>query len=115
METCLYPGCGYKADFISKAHCRSVHEMEREEIEKKYGKSIGVKKRSKMSLQKWVPTQKQIDRAAGFGIGENTLRARGKLGWDVESAIITPIYSPEEVAQNGVGKFEFNINKGAKK
>lgn len=43
METCTFPGCGYKADFISKIHCRLQHDMEREEIYKKYGKKTDLK------------------------------------------------------------------------
>jgi uncharacterized membrane protein YvbJ len=37
METCTYPGCGYRAEFISKIHCRLNHGMEREKMVKKYG------------------------------------------------------------------------------
>jgi len=38
MEVCTYPGCGYRADFISKSHCSIHHDMKREEVFAKYGK-----------------------------------------------------------------------------
>ncbi|PEL12684.1 hypothetical protein [Bacillus sp. AFS017336] len=107
METCLYPGCGYKADFISKIHCRINHAMEREEIEKKYSNPTDNKNRAKMSLLKWLPTQEQIDRAAKYGISVENLRNRGSLGWDPEKAITTPLHSFKECGQNGAKKSDF--------
>lgn len=42
METCTFPGCGYQADFITKAHCKMVHGITREELYSKYGKKTNL-------------------------------------------------------------------------
>jgi hypothetical protein len=34
---CPYPGCGHHGMVITKVHCRTVHNMEREELFEKYG------------------------------------------------------------------------------
>jgi len=115
VETCKYPGCGYKADFISKIHCRINHGMEREEIEKAFGQGTELKNnRAKMSLMKWIPTKAQIKRAAKYGVNESNLKNRGSLGWDQERAITTPIYSLNEAGRNGAKSSDFSF-KGRKK
>lgn len=38
MQVCPYPDCGYRGEFISKAHCRINHNMEQSEVFAKYGK-----------------------------------------------------------------------------
>lgn len=45
MLRCPVPGCKHTGDIITKAHCRIAHNMEREEVKKKYGMPIivGVK------------------------------------------------------------------------
>ena len=37
---CPVPGCTHKAEIITKAHCRIEHDMERDEVKKKYGMPI---------------------------------------------------------------------------
>ena len=39
---CPVPGCTHTADIITKAHCRTVHNMEREEVRERYGMPIVV-------------------------------------------------------------------------
>ena len=34
---CPVPGCNHVAEVITKAHCRIVHGMEREDVKKAYG------------------------------------------------------------------------------
>lgn len=34
---CPFPGCNHVANIITKAHCRIVHNMEREEVGRLYG------------------------------------------------------------------------------
>ncbi|QKE74753.1 hypothetical protein HPK19_19315 [Arthrobacter citreus] len=116
METCKYPGCGYKADFISKVHCRVNHGMEREEIEKEFCKETGVNNnRAKMSLLKWIPTKAQIKHAAKYGVSESNLKNRGALGWDLERAMTTPLHSFNEAGQNGAKKSDFRYKWRDKK
>ncbi len=116
METCKYPGCGYKADFISKVHCRLNHGMEREEIEAKFGSDSRVKNnRAKMSMLKWIPTKEQIKRAAKYEVSESNLKNRGSLGWDPERAITTPLHSFNEAGRNGAKKSDFRYKWRAKK
>lgn len=42
---CPVQGCTHTGDIITKLHCRTAHNMEREEVKKKYGMPIivGVK------------------------------------------------------------------------
>lgn len=40
MIKCPFPDCGHRAEVITKVHCRNEHNMEREELFKKYGKPI---------------------------------------------------------------------------
>ena len=47
MEKCTYPGCGYIGNFISKTHCKLVHQMDREELFEKYGHPNKYKNRMK--------------------------------------------------------------------
>lgn len=42
---CPVEGCTHTGDIITKAHCRMVHGMEREEVKKKYGMPYKVKYR----------------------------------------------------------------------
>lgn len=37
VVVCPVPGCHHQGGIITKVHCRTVHGMEREEIEKLYG------------------------------------------------------------------------------
>lgn len=112
METCLFPGCGYRADFISKVHCRNEHGLEREAIIKKYGKDKGgLTTRSKMSLMKWIPTQEQVARAAAYGVEKVTLYNRAKLGWDEEKAITTPRMDRGEIGRRAAQNSDFNLKR----
>lgn len=45
---CPVPDCTHTSNaVITKAHCRVAHDMEREEVNKLYGKPIILKKRGK--------------------------------------------------------------------
>lgn len=46
---CPVPGCTHTGDIITKLHCRTAHNMEREEVKKKYGMPIIVGVRSGFS------------------------------------------------------------------
>lgn len=37
LVRCPVPDCGHIGTFISKIHCRNVHNMERDEVQEKYG------------------------------------------------------------------------------
>lgn len=37
LVKCPFPECDHIADSITKAHCRTVHRMERDVIQKQYG------------------------------------------------------------------------------
>lgn len=43
MVRCPVPGCEHTGNIITKAHCRLVHNMERDEVKKKYGMPYNVK------------------------------------------------------------------------
>lgn len=43
MVRCPVPGCEHTGNIITKAHCRLVHHMERDEVKKKYGMPYNVK------------------------------------------------------------------------
>ncbi|MFJ8261431.1 hypothetical protein ACIQ4I_05655 [Rummeliibacillus sp. NPDC094406] len=40
---CPHPDCDHKGTFISRVHCRIHHQIERDEMFKKYGEPIKVK------------------------------------------------------------------------
>lgn len=37
LVLCPVPDCGHIGSFISKIHCRLEHDMERDEVQEKYG------------------------------------------------------------------------------
>jgi hypothetical protein len=40
MVKCSFPGCSHRGEVITKVHCRTAHNIEREELFKKYGKPV---------------------------------------------------------------------------
>lgn len=112
MERCKFPGCNYVADFISKAHCRIEHGMERSEVEKLYGQSHPTKVKFSGKIDPWFPTDKQIFEAELNGINKKTLFERARRGWEVEAALKVPIFTKEEIARIGARAQGFNIMTG---
>lgn len=39
---CPHPDCNHMGEAITKVHCRTVHNMERDELFEKYGKPVFV-------------------------------------------------------------------------
>ena len=53
LVQCSVEGCQHIGEVITAAHCRIVHEMTREEVEKKFGKPyrIIIKKGSLLNVE----------------------------------------------------------------
>ena len=112
MEICKFPGCGYVADFITKAHCRLEHGIERAEVEKLYGTGNASKIKFSGKVETWIPTEEQYFQARLNGISRKTLHERGKRGWRTDEAIKVPVMTKEETAKIGASARRFNLKTG---
>ncbi|WP_369379251.1 hypothetical protein [Lysinibacillus fusiformis] len=57
---CPVPNCNHTGIVITKAHCRIVHDMTREEVRKKYGFPENVSKLTKKQIEEMKKRGSQL-------------------------------------------------------